>query len=218
MTPGDDLLAQLAVVSGDAVLEVGSDAEHLPHADAAFDHVVSVFGVQFAPRHEVVAAELVRVCRPGGQIGLVSWTPEGQVGELLSIISRYLPPRPDFASPPALWGSQAHVRHLFGDAVELTFTRGLHLCRFESPEAYMTFMETRYGPLVEARERLQPQGRWQQCRNEILAMVERRNEAGDGSLRMYAEYFVIVGRVRLRPAMAAPAVPTSPRPGAQPGR
>ena len=216
MTPDDALLAQLEIVPGATVLEVGSDAEQLPHEDDAFDRVVSVFGVQFAPRHEVVAAELLRVCRPGGQIGLVNWTPEGQVGELLAIVGRYLPPAPDFASPPQLWGSQDHVRRLFGDAVELTFTRGLHPLQFDSREAYIESLET--GDLTEARERLQARGRWQQCRNEILAMVERRNEATDGSLRMYAEYFAIVGRVRLRPAMAAPAVPTSPRPGARPGR
>jgi SAM-dependent methyltransferase len=195
-TPGDDLLAQLDIVPGDAVLDIaaGTDAEHLPYDDEAFDHVVSVFGVQYAPRHEVVAAELIRVCRPGGRIGLVNWTPEGQVGELLSIVRRYLPPAPDFVAPPQLWGSQGHVRHLFGDAVELTFTRGLDPVQFESPDAYIEFIETGYGPLVEARERLHAGGRWEQCRNEILAMVERRNEAGDGSLQMCAEYFVIVSR------------------------
>jgi SAM-dependent methyltransferase len=215
-SPRDLLIREMGIVPGDAVLNVGTDAEELAFEDAAFDHVVSVFGVQFAPRHEVVAAELLRVCRPGGKIGLVSWTPEGQVGELLAIVRRYLPLPPDFASPPQLWGSQDHVRHLFGDAVELTFTRGLHPLQFGSREAYIESLETGY--LTEARERLQARGRWQQCRNEILAMVERRNEATDGSLRMYAEYFAIVGRVRLRPAMAAPAVPTSPRPGARPGR
>src|SRR4051794_37873680 len=96
-TPRDDLLAQLDIVPGGAVLELtaGTDAEHLPYDDGAFDHVVSAFGVQYAPRHELVAAELIRVCRPGGRIGLVNWTPEGQVGELLSIVRRYLPPAPD---------------------------------------------------------------------------------------------------------------------------
>jgi len=176
-----------------AIEWIEGDAEDLPFEDEAFDHVLSVFGVQFAPRHDIVAAELVRVCRPGGRIGLVNWTPEGQIGELFSILGRYLPPPPDFASPPPLWGSEGHVRHLFGDALELTFTRGLNPWRFESPDAYVTFMETHYGPLVKARERLQAEGRWTQCRDELLAMVERRNEASDGSLQMYAEYLVIVG-------------------------
>jgi SAM-dependent methyltransferase len=196
LSAADDLLAQLHIVPGDAVLNIpaGTDVEALPYEDSAFDHVVAVFSVQFAPRHEAVASELVRVCRPGGQIGLVSWTPEGQVGELLSIIGRYMPPAPESSSPPSLWGSEGHVRDLFGDTVEITLTRGLHPWRFPSPAAYMTFIERGFGPLVSARERLPPQGRWEQCRNEILAMVNRRNEAGDGSLRMSAEYSVIVAR------------------------
>jgi SAM-dependent methyltransferase len=187
---------------------------HLPFDDDTFDRVTSAFGVQFAPRHELVAAELVRVCRPGGTIRLVNWTPEGQMGELLSIVARHLPRPPDFASPPPLWGSEPHVRKLFGDAVELRFTRGFHPWRAASPDAYVTFMETHDDALIRARDYLED--RWPHCRSEILAMVERRNEAADGSLELYAEYLAVV--VRPRPAMAAPAVPTSPRPGARPGR
>lgn len=126
---------------------VEGDAEGLPFEDNSFDRVLSAFGVQFAPRHEIVAQELARVCRAGGRIGLVNWTPEGQVGELLGIIGRYLPPPPDFASPPPLWGSEGHVRGLSATAQ----------------------------------------------RGEILAMVERRNEATDGSLPMWAEYVVALG-------------------------
>jgi hypothetical protein len=138
------------------------------------------------------ADELVRVCRRGGWFQLVTWTPEGEMGELLSIVARHLRRPPDFASPPVLWGSEEHVRDLLGEAVELTFTRGLKPWRFASPDAYVTFMQTHYGPLVRARERLEDR-RWEHCRAEILAMVERRNEASDGSLRLYAEYLVIVG-------------------------
>jgi SAM-dependent methyltransferase len=173
---------------------IQGDAEDLPFDDESFDRVLSVFGVQFAPRHEIVAAELVRVCRPGGRIGLVNWTPEGQVGELFSILGRYLPPPPAFASPPPLWGSEDHVRELLGDDVELSFTRGLNPWRFESVEAYVEFMEDFYGPLVKARQRLTGEGSWPQCREEIVAMVARRNEATDGSLLMHAEYLVTVGR------------------------
>jgi SAM-dependent methyltransferase len=91
---------------------VEGDAEDLPFEDERFDRVLSAFGVQFAPRHEIVAHELARVCRPGGRIGLVNWTPEGQVGELFKIMGRYLPAPPDYASPPPLWGSEDHVRGL----------------------------------------------------------------------------------------------------------
>ena len=170
------------------------DAEELPFEDESFDRVLSTMGVQFAPRHEVVAQELARVCRPGGRIGLVTWTPEGQIGELFKIMGRYLPAPPDYASPPPLWGSEQHVRELFaGTGVELEFARGTNPWVFDSPEHYVVFMETHYGPTLKARERLTAEARWEECRGELLAMTERRNEATDGSLLMQAEYLVAVG-------------------------
>ena len=173
---------------------VEGDAERLPFADAALDRVLSAFGVQFAPRHEVAAHELARVCRPGGRIGLVNWTPTGQVGELFRIMGRYLPAPPSFASPPPLWGDEAHVRRLFeGTGVELEFARGHNPWRFPSAEHYVAFMETSYGPTVKARERLSAEGRWEACRAEILAMAERRNEDPAAGLLMRAEYLVVVG-------------------------
>jgi SAM-dependent methyltransferase len=190
-----DTARRRAARAGVAVDWVEGDAEELPFEDESFDHVLSAFGVQFAPRHEIAASELVRVCRPGGQIGVVNWTPEGQVGELLKIVGRHLPPPPGYASPPPLWGSEEHVRGLFADApITLSFARGLNPWRFDSPEHYVVFMETHYGPAVKARERLTAEGRWEECRDEILAMAERRNEAADGSLLMLAEYLVAVGR------------------------
>jgi SAM-dependent methyltransferase len=177
-----------------AVDWVEGDAEDLPFEDERFDHVLSAFGVQFAPRHEIVAQELARVCRPGGRIGLVSWTPGSQIGELFRIIGRYMPPPPDYASPPPLWGSEEHVRGLFGDTVQLEFAHGRNPFRFDSAEHFVVFFETHYGPTLKARERLTAEGRWEECRGEILAMAERRNEATDGSLLMPAEYLVAVGR------------------------
>lgn len=178
-----------------AVDWVEGDAEALPFDDESFDVVLSAFGVQFAPRHQVAARELARVCRRGGRIGLVNWTPEGQVGELFRIIGSFLPAPPQFASPPPLWGLEEHVRELFAPtAVVLEFARGHNPWRFDTVEDYVTFMETRYGPAVKARERLTADGRWQQCRAEISAMAERRNEATDGRLVMSAEYLVAIGR------------------------
>jgi SAM-dependent methyltransferase len=182
-----------AEAHGVAVDWVEGDAEDLPFDDASFDRVLSVFGVQFAPRHELVAQELARVCRPGGRIGLVNWTPEGQIGELFKIMGRHLPALPDYASPPPLWGSEAHVRGLFADSpVQLEFARGRNPWRFDSAEHYVAFMETHYGPTLKARERLTAAGRWEQCRSELVAMAERHNEATDGSLLMHAEYLVAV--------------------------
>jgi SAM-dependent methyltransferase len=182
---------------GVAVDWVEGDAEELPFGDASFDAVVSVFGVQFAPRHQIVARELARVTRPGGRIGLVNWTPEGQIGELFKIMGRYLPAPPGYASPPPLWGSEPYVRGLFaGTGMDLEFARGHNPWRFNSAEEYVRFMETNYGPTLKARERLRAKGCWHHLRNEIVAMTERRNEATDGGLLMHAEYLVVTGTKR----------------------
>ena len=174
---------------------VEGDAEYLPFEDGRFDRVLSAFGIQFAPRHEIVARELERVTRHGGRIALVNWTPEGAIGEVLGTIGRYMPAPPAYASPPALWGSEGHVRRLFADTdVELEFARGHNPWRFDSAEQFVGFMETHYGPMVKARERLTAEGDWDRCREEILAIAERRNEAIDGSFLMPAEYLVVVGR------------------------
>ena len=174
---------------------VEADAENLPFEDASYDVVMSSIGAMFAPHHQDVADELVRVCRPGGTIGMLNWTPEGMIGELFKIMGSFLPAPPDYASPPPLWGSEEHVGGLFaGSGVELEFSRGFNPWRFDSPEHWVVFMETHYGPTLKARERLTGEGRWDDCRAEIVAMAERRNEAADGSLLMNAEYLVTVGR------------------------
>jgi SAM-dependent methyltransferase len=190
-----DTARRRAAEHGVAVDWVEGDAEELPFEDESFDVVLSAFGVQFAPRHEIAARELARVCRPGGRIGLVNWTPQGQVGELFKIMGRYMPPPPAYASAPPLWGSEEHVRSLFADTpIELEFARGNNPWRFDSPEHYVVFIETYYGPTVKARERLTAEGRWEDCRGEILALAERYNESSDGSFFMNAEYLVTVGR------------------------
>ena len=178
---------------------VHGDAEDLPFEDDTFDRVLSAFGVQFAPRHDIVARELTRVTRPGGVIGLVNWTPASHIGELLKTIGSYMPPPPDFASPPPLWGSEQHVRRLFADTgVELEFTRGHNPWRFDSAESFVAFMESHYGPTLKARERLTAEGTWDACRAKIVELAERRNAATDGTLLMLAEYLVVVGKPPLR--------------------
>jgi SAM-dependent methyltransferase len=187
--------ARVRAAANDVVVDwVEGDAEELPYEDESFDRVLSAFGVQFAPRHEIVARELAGVTRPGGRIGLVNWTPEGAIGELFKIMGRYLPPPPEFASAPPLWGSESHVRRLFsGSHVALDFARGYNPWRFETPEAWVSFMETNYGPTLKARQRLEAEGTWKDCRAEMLAMARRRNEATDGSLMMRAEYLITIG-------------------------
>jgi SAM-dependent methyltransferase len=199
---GQDLTPELFAVARQRAEEQGvsiewveGDAEELQFADASFDHVLSVFGVQFAPRHELAAAEMARVCRPGGNVGVVNWTPAGLIGELFTILSGYLPAPPEYASSPPLWGGEEHVQSLFeGTGVELEFAYGSNPWRFDSAEHWVAFLEEHYGPTLKARERLGGEGRWDDCRGEIVAMAERRNAANDGSLLLWAEYLVIVGR------------------------
>ena len=195
---GLDLVPSLLDVArgrpgGSDVEWIEGDAEALPFDDASFDRVLSVFGVQFAPHHETVAAELLRVCRPGGTIGLVNWTPEGLIGRLFKILGAYSPPPPAGASPPPRWGAEDHVRSLF-PGCEVSFERGLNPFVFPSVEEYMTFFEERYGPTLKARERLLADGRWDDCRAEMRALYEELNAASDGSLHIDSEYLVSVIR------------------------
>lgn len=169
------------------------DAEALPYADASFDLVTSVFGVQFAPRAEIVAAELRRVTRPGGAIALVHWTKEGLIGRLFSVMGRYLPAPPSFVTSPARWGDEAYLRELFaGDQV--TITRGTNPFVFPSLDAYMSFFEERYGPTKRAKERMIAEGRWEQLRADLRALYAELNQADDGTLHIESEFLLAVVR------------------------
>jgi SAM-dependent methyltransferase len=175
---------------------IEGDAEALPFEDASFDRVLSVVGIQFAPRHQVVADELVRVCRPGGAIGLVNWTPEGLIGRMFKILGRNMPKPPEFASPPPLWGSEEHQLELFaGHDVSLSFARGVNPFVFPTMDEYMTFFEERSGPTIKARARLTADGTWDACRAQLRSLYEELNLATDGSLHIDSEYLVTVGRV-----------------------
>ncbi len=187
-----DVAQSRALAAGVEIEWVHGDAEALSFADGSFDSVTSVFGVQFAPRHQTTADELVRVCRSGGRIGLINWTPEGLIGEMFQIMGRYLPPPPAFVTAPPQWGDERHVCELFvRHDVTLSFTRASNLFAFESVGAYQTFFEQRYGPTIKAQEKLVPEGRWGDCRAELRELFERRNMATDGSCRIQAEYVAI---------------------------
>lgn len=127
-----------------------ADAEALPFADGAFDAVMSCVGVMFAPHHARTADELVRVCRPGGRIGLINWTPEGFIGQMFAAMRPYAPPPPPGAQPPPLWGDEGHVRELFGDRVTdlAAERRTLRVDRFSRPEEFRDFFKTCYGPSI----------------------------------------------------------------------
>ena len=127
-------------------------------------------------------------------MGLCNWTPEGGVGDFFRTTSAHLPPPPDFASPPVLWGDEDHVRGLFeGTGVELEFEREIVNLDFDSVEDALMIYERYFGPVVKAKEALAPEGRWQALRDELGALFEDHNVADDG-VRYPAEYLVVVGR------------------------
>jgi SAM-dependent methyltransferase len=127
-----------------------ADAEALPYADAEFDVVLSCIGVMFAPHHQQAGDELVRVCRPGGTVGVLSWTPEGFIGQVFAVMKPYAPPPPPGASPAPLWGRADHVRGLFGDRVTDLVARQqtLRVDRFTDGAEFREFMKANYGPTL----------------------------------------------------------------------
>jgi len=126
------------------------DAEALPYQDSSFDVVISCLGAMFAPHHQDAADELVRVCRPDGRIGLLSWTPEGFIGQMFATMKPYAPPPPPGAQPPPLWGSEDHVRELLGDRVrDITATRRtLRVDNFKAPSDFREYFKNVYGPTI----------------------------------------------------------------------
>jgi len=154
---------------------VHGDAEDLPFADASFDVVASSFGCMFAPRHQVTADELVRVLRPGGRLVVTGWAPDGAMGTFFRTVGRYLPPPPPIAEPPILWGDEAHVAGLFAaSGIDLRFQRGtLDGERFPTTEDALEFLETRFGPMMMAKQLAQASGTWGALRADIVAAYER---------------------------------------------
>jgi ubiquinone/menaquinone biosynthesis C-methylase UbiE len=201
LVTGLDLTPELFDVARARAAEAGvevdwleGDAEDLPFPDASFDRVTSVFGAMFAPRHEVAAAELVRVTRPdGGAFGVAAWTPEGLNGELFAVVGRAMPPPPPATVPPPLWGDEEHVRSLFA-GIELELDRRTLTWDAESSEAWVAHTERVLGPTVMAKAALEPSGHWAGVRGQLVELYERYNQADDGTLRAEAEYLVTVGR------------------------
>jgi ubiquinone/menaquinone biosynthesis C-methylase UbiE len=174
---------------------VTGDAEDLPFPDGAFDAVLSTVGVMFAPDQEQAAAELVRVCRPGGRIALAAWTPDGFLGELLRTIGRHVPPPPG-VRPPVQWGSEERLAELFGDSVSSVATNvRTHVFRYRSAAEFVECFRTRYGPVLKAFEALEPAGRdW--LAEDLTALV-RRGQRGKGDpVAIPAEYLETVATRR----------------------
>ena len=182
---------QRASKAGVQVEWLAADAEDLPFEDERFDYVLSSLGVQFVPRHEVVASELVRVCRGGGTIVLGNWAADGYIGRFWTIMGPYLPPPPDFAQPPADWGRSEHVEQLFAEyPVDLTSERYALDFEADSAEAFIDTLADYYGPLLQARNKLTATGRWEALRDELIALSNEMNAADDGHFRAPSEYLV----------------------------
>jgi SAM-dependent methyltransferase len=171
---------------------VAGDAENLPFPDASFDAVVSIYGAMFAPDHDRAAAELARVCRPGGRIALASWTPDGFIGETFRTFSRYLPPAPGL-QPPIRWGDEGYLESLLGDvAAAMTSHRQTAVFRFRSAEENFDFFRTHYGPTLRAFESLDPPRR-ESLRDDLLALARRYDRnGGTGPVAISGEYLETV--------------------------
>ena len=200
MVTGLDLVPELlaagqakAAAAGVDITWVEGDAEALPFDDDAFDRVFSTFGHMFAPRHRQTADEMARVCRDGGAVGICCWTPEGVAGEIFRATGSYMPPPPDYASPPILWGTEEHVREMFATAKDIEFERRDTTLEWDSVEGFADYFMDRFGPLVTARNLLGE--RFAALRADIVAIWERRNDADDGTFRLRQEYLVSLVRL-----------------------
>jgi SAM-dependent methyltransferase len=167
------------------------DAEHLAFPDASFDAVLSCLGVMFTPDQERAAAELARVCRPGGTIGLVNWTPAGFIGQLLRTVGKHVPP-PAGVRPPPQWGTEERLGELLGDAVSrLDFQRRTFVFRFRSPDDFATFFRDNYGPVHKAFGALDEPGR-ERLHDDLTALARDHDREEGPSVAMPAEYLEVV--------------------------
>jgi SAM-dependent methyltransferase len=175
-----------------------ADAEDLPFEDASFDAVISSIGVMFAPFHQKAADELVRVCRPGGTIGLLSWTPDGMLGALFRMMGPFAPPPPPGAQPPPLWGSEEHMRELFGDRLELSTQRRevLEVTAFTQPRDYGEHFKARYGPTISIRANAEKNGRADEFDAALDAFCDEWNRGSEAEARFEMEYLLSVGTRR----------------------
>ena len=168
-----------------------ADAEALCFGDATFDAVVSTFGVMFTPNQEQAAAEMVRVCKPGGKIGMANWTPEGFIGQLFKTLGKHLPP-PAGVKSPALWGTKARLEELFkGQASAIGIEPRAFAFRYRSAEHFLDVFRTYYGPVLKAFAALEA-GAQKALERDISALVGQFNRSGDSTMVVPSDYLEIV--------------------------
>jgi ubiquinone/menaquinone biosynthesis C-methylase UbiE len=168
-----------------------ADAEALSFGNGVFDVVVSTFGVMFTPNQDSAAAELLRVCKSGGKIGMANWTPEGFIGQLFKTLGKYLPPPPG-AKSPALWGTEARLAEMFGaSASAIKSERRDFMFRYRSPEHFLDVFKSYYGPMLKAFAALDETNQ-QALKKDLLALIASMNRAQDGTMVVPSEYLEIV--------------------------
>jgi ubiquinone/menaquinone biosynthesis C-methylase UbiE len=168
-----------------------ADAEALPFQDGSFDVVVSTFGVMFTPDQDRAAAELIRVCKPGGKIGLANWTPDGFIGQLFKTIGKHVPPAPGTKSP-ALWGTRARIAELFEPrTTSVEFSARNFVFRYRTPAHWLEVFRTYYGPVLKTFASLDPAAQ-ATLQRDLMDLIDRFNRAKDGSMVVPSEYLEIV--------------------------
>ena len=168
-----------------------ADAEALPFADGSYDVVVSTFGVMFTPDQDKAAAELARVCKSGGKIGLANWTPQGFIGQLFKTIGGHVAP-PAGVKSPALWGTPARLKEMFGDqASEITAEPRMFVFRYRSPEHWLEIFKSYYGPMLKAFAALDESGQ-AALRRDLITLLGEFNRADDGTVVVHSEYLEAV--------------------------
>jgi ubiquinone/menaquinone biosynthesis C-methylase UbiE len=167
-----------------------ADAEALPFADASFDVVLSTFGVMFTPNQDNAARELLRVCRPGGKIGLANWTPESFIGQMFKVLGKYVPPVAGVA-PPSLWGTKARLDTLFGSQAAVAAESRNFVFRYKSPAHWLEIFRDYYGPVLKAFASLNPEAR-KALEKDLYALLDQHNVAKDGTLVLPSEYLEAV--------------------------
>lgn len=170
---------------------VEADAQQLPFGDAEFDVVMSVFGCMFAADQERTAAELLRVCRPGGRIGMANWVPDSGVGDIFRTIAAHAPPPPG-VQPPPLWGTEARLRELFGNGIsDLRIERRVSRQAFRSADHFLDFFRTYFGPTKVAFDRVGPEGE-AALEADLRAHLETGNTADGRALVLKPEYLQVI--------------------------
>jgi SAM-dependent methyltransferase len=184
---------RLAAEEGLSITYEVGDAEALPYSDGSFDVVSSSFGAIFAPNHEAVAAELARVCRAGGRIGLIAWDPEGRIGEFFRMVGRFQPPPPEGAGNPLDWGREDHARELLARDFELRFIHGDDPLETDSAEEEWQLMVTSFGPLKTLNDSLD-QKQKEELHESYVDFLETHSK--DGRIEAPREYMIILGTRR----------------------